>query len=613
MFLAFGLLCPLLVLLLAQAAFKGRKVLTPGNYALTLFTSLALTGLLATDLLTRLGPWQVLSGGLSVFSTGVQELLGFLVLANLLSLLLLVLSGGTFRRQKPGRPLAFWATLFAFLVLFRVSFFWAFYQFPLKNAAMVFGVLSSPLGGAPTAFVKIWALKALLPSLLLAAALMPALAALRSAPGRRAHLVPALVAAMLALTAWSVSGAVPLKDYYSAGKALDVSAAYSEFYRQHYVFPDSVKVTAPAQKRNLLFIFLESMEVSYQDSASGGLHEMNYTPELTELAKEHLNFSGGQLVGGGIDLTGTGWTISATVAKFMGVPMLTVKHSWSHTLPNAVGLTDILAREGYTQRYIIGSQGTMFNRTGILAAHGGVVTKDDQYYEAEGHKPGNHFLEYGFAATGFADSKLYEFVKQELDSLSRRPEPFNLITLTTDTHFKHGWLDEEACPEFKPAVKSDEATFKAAIRCASKQLGQFIAWAKGQPWFQTTTIVIVGDHLWGTELFIPKDHLVQQQIYDSTVTHQAQNDLYRRWVCIYINSAVEPATRFRQYSSFDIFPTTLEALGFEVEGHALGFGRSLFSSARTLVEEFGEALVNRNFTKPTPQYQYLLGDPNGKW
>ena len=44
----------------------------------------------------------------------------------------------------------------------------------------------------------------------------------------------------------------------------------------------------------------------------------------------------------------------------------------------------------------------------------------------------------------------------------------------------------------------------------------------------------------------------------------------------------------RVFTSLDIFPTTLAAMGFEIEGDRLGLGTNLFSSRPTLCEEYGE-------------------------
>ena len=44
----------------------------------------------------------------------------------------------------------------------------------------------------------------------------------------------------------------------------------------------------------------------------------------------------------------------------------------------------------------------------------------------------------------------------------------------------------------------------------------------------------------------------------------------------------------RVFSSLDMFPTTLSAIGAEIKGGRLGLGTDLFSDTKTLCEELGE-------------------------
>lgn len=65
----------------------------------------------------------------------------------------------------------------------------------------------------------------------------------------------------------------------------------SEFIEQEYVNPENVEIKFPDQKRNLIYIFLESMETTYYLKEDGGLAEQDLIPEISKLAKQHLNFS----------------------------------------------------------------------------------------------------------------------------------------------------------------------------------------------------------------------------------------------------------------------------------------------------------------------------------
>ena len=67
----------------------------------------------------------------------------------------------------------------------------------------------------------------------------------------------------------------------------------SKIYENYYVDPSTVSYIFPEQKRNLIYIFLESMETTYEDFDHGGAFEESRIPELTELADNNLTFSFG--------------------------------------------------------------------------------------------------------------------------------------------------------------------------------------------------------------------------------------------------------------------------------------------------------------------------------
>ena len=61
-------------------------------------------------------------------------------------------------------------------------------------------------------------------------------------------------------------------------------------------------------------------------------------------------------------------------------------------------------------------------------------------------------------------------------------------------------------------------------------------------------------------------------------------------------------------SSFDIFPTTLSALGATWEGDRLGLGTNLFSDEKTIFEEYGYEYVNNELKKKSSFYnKKILG------
>ena len=65
-----------------------------------------------------------------------------------------------------------------------------------------------------------------------------------------------------------------------------------------------------------------------------------------------------------------------------------------------------------------------------------------------------------------------------------------------------------------------------------------------------------------------------------------------------MNAPVAPVrTAYRSYSTLDMFPTTLSALGVEIPGGRLGLGTSLYTNQRTLTEELGYAAVSSSLSR----------------
>lgn len=64
----------------------------------------------------------------------------------------------------------------------------------------------------------------------------------------------------------------------------------SYLIEENFVDPNSIALTFPEKKKNLIYIYLESMETTYQSKEEGGIFDFNCIPELTNLAKENVSF-----------------------------------------------------------------------------------------------------------------------------------------------------------------------------------------------------------------------------------------------------------------------------------------------------------------------------------
>lgn len=377
---------------------------------------------------------------------------------------------------------------------------------------------------------------------------------------------------------------------------LDISAyvenqsTYSSFIDDNYVNPASVSLTFPEQKRNLIYIFLESMENTYADQENGGAFEKNVIPELTALSEENENFSGDQAVlNGGHVLTGATWTIGAMFAQTSGLPLSIPidKNSMStqeEFFPGLTTLGDILEDQGYRQCLLIGSDAAFGGRDLYFEQHGNYEIADYNYSLETGEIPSDYYVWWGYE-----DKILFENAKNRLNELAAEDEPFNLTLLTVDTHFEDGYV----CSECLDTFRDDQ--YSNVIACSSKQVAEFVEWVQEQPFYENTTIVISGDHL----------------TMDSDYCNDVAEDYERKVYTTYINSAVETESgTYREYSTFDAFPTTLASLGVEIPGNQLGLGTNLFSDEETLVERYGVDETTAGLAQKSMLMEELLSKIN---
>lgn len=365
------------------------------------------------------------------------------------------------------------------------------------------------------------------------------------------------------------------------------TALYDNYYRD----AGQLEVTFPEQKRNLIYIFLESMETTYADEASGGGMSDNYIPELTELSQENVNFSDGELLNGGYPVSGAGFTLGALVAQTSGVPIneslvnnSTLNSSWEEDnffLSGVYSIGDLLDDAGYNQIFMIGSDGSFSGRNAYFRNHRNYVVWD--YYTALEEKK----IPEGYSVWwGYEDKKLLSFAKDKIMELSKRDEPFNVTLLTADTHFTDGYVCGECEDDF-------DQQYSNVMACSSRQISEFVEWVQEQPFYENTTIILSGDHL----------------TMDSNYIAATEADNYdRRTYFTIINPAdsLEDKAVYRQFSTLDIYPTTVAALGAQIEGNRLGLGVNLFSEEPTLVEEIGLSELNIELLKNSKYYRKKL-------
>ena len=234
---------------------------------------------------------------------------------------------------------------------------------------------------------------------------------------------------------------------------------------------------------------MESTELSFMDQKHGGAFPENLLPEMTMLSEEGEDFSGEDgSRNGGISLPGATWTMGAIFAQSTGLPLkISIEQnsmdSQKAFFPSVVSIQDILEEEGYTQKFLLGSVGYFGGRELFMKDHGDVQVEDFSYWKKQNKFPRDYWVNWGFE-----DEKLYTYAKEELLSLAKENQPFNLTLLTVDTHFPDGYVCR-LCQNTYP-----DNQYANVFRCASRQVTDFVNWIKEQDFYENTTIVISGDH-----------------------------------------------------------------------------------------------------------------------
>lgn len=353
---------------------------------------------------------------------------------------------------------------------------------------------------------------------------------------------------------------------------LDDSAAAGDesedFIGSKYQDPSELDLQFPERKRNLIYLFLESMETTYANEESGGAFSHNLIPGLVQLAQQNEDFSGAsELLNGGIVYPGTDWTMGGMFAQTSGTPLKLPMageqlSGLDELFPAMVTLGDILAREGYHQELLLGSDATFGGRAAYFTPHGSYQIYDHPWAQKNGFIPEDYNVFWGFE-----DTKLFDLLKERLTELAKAEEPFNVTALTVDTHFEDGYV----CQLCKNRFKTNQ--YANVMLCSSRQVSRFVEWVQEQDFYENTTIVICGDHV----------------TMDSDFCNHVPSSYQRRTYTAVVNAPVTPSdpTRTRTYATFDMFPTTLAALGVQIPGDRLGLGTNLFSERDTLAEEYG--------------------------
>ncbi|GHA55302.1 hypothetical protein GCM10008927_21540 [Amylibacter ulvae] len=378
---------------------------------------------------------------------------------------------------------------------------------------------------------------------------------------------------------------------------LAISPLSQYVYRQvvpnpvHANYPASELITEPeiiarpTTQKNLILVYLESLERSYVD-----------LPETKQVYKQLQALEDKSINATNVDQTiGTSYTIAGMVGTQCGVPLLPKalnnglygnKNSGvvvETFMPKIRCLGDILSEDGYILSYMNGASTKKYSKRGFLASHGFSRFFDEDSVpmpEQEGRRN----------IWGFNDEVLFDKARDELSYLASQDKPFVFSMLTLSTHGPDGFLDTTCEPE---DVEKTGSGIPDAIRCTAIHLQELNQFLDEKGLSENTIVAVMSDHF----------------ARSSSMTSSLSSNQDARRNLFYYSDGSQPRTIDKEGIALDIYPTLLNAMGYDLVDGRANMGVSLLSetpSLRSVIND--EIILNSIFQSNHTMGNYLWRD-----
>ena len=310
----------------------------------------------------------------------------------------------------------------------------------------------------------------------------------------------------------------------------------------------------PEIRRNIVLITIESMSASYMERFG---NTESITPVLDSLYRLGMAFDR-------VYATGNR-TVRGLEAVTLSLPPCPGQSIIKR--PNNAGMhsTGALLREkGYNVTYFYGGNSYFDNMETFFSGNGYDIV-DQKSYSPE---------EITFANIwGVCDEDAYRKVIRTLNEQSGEGKPFFAHVMTVSNHRPFTY------PAGKIRIPNDSKTRAGGVLYTDYALGQFLAEASKQPWFDNTIFLITADHCASsagrTEIPLHKYHIP---------------------ALIFAPGFVAPHEVGGIVSQIDLMPTLLSLLNMDYDSHF--YGRSIFDPG----------YINRAFIATYQDLGYLEGD-----
>lgn len=321
---------------------------------------------------------------------------------------------------------------------------------------------------------------------------------------------------------------------------------------------------------NLLLLYLESIERTYANK----LFEDAYA-DLNALGEQGAVFEGVR------QMDNTGWTMAGMIASQCGVPLMPagLLHDsqfdpLSKVVPGVDCLGDILAAQGYQLSYL-GGASTQFAGKGLFY-HGHHFSTVKGREELEPLLEDPEYVN----SWGLYDDTLYDITANEIKRLDKEDDgPWGVVSLNLAGHAPNGY-PSQSCVEQQGEFDGQDILY--SVKCSTWLARNLIDRLESEGLLDNTLVVVLSDHL-----------TMRVSVWDQLTALDRDNTL------IMLGNDIEPQRIRRDATMLDVFPTILDALGFNLERDRAGLGTSLFSNNRTLVEAHGIEVLNERLREET--------------
>lgn len=297
---------------------------------------------------------------------------------------------------------------------------------------------------------------------------------------------------------------------------------------------DIVK-TGPEQRLNIILVMVESLSSDYLTFFGDGEH---LTPNLDALIGKSMFFTN-------VYATGTR-TTRGLEAVTLSIPP-TPGRSIVKRLGRETGqwsLGNVLDSKGYQSFFVYGGRSYFDNMGAFFSGNGYQVVDQASVPDSE----------IGFSnAWGMSDTDLYRQAIKIADKAYAEAQPFFLHLMTTSNHRPYTY------PQGQIDIPSGSGR-SGAVKYTDHAIGEFLATAEKQPWFDDTLFVIVADHQSG-----------------SAGKHALPIERYHIPLWIYAPQHIAPQLIAHLSSQIDIAPTLLSLLNMSYR--SCFFGKDILAMA----------------------------------